>query len=35
MGRIGDRMAALRARGERALVPFITAGDPISASPRR
>jgi len=28
MGRIGDRMAALRARGERALVPFITAGDP-------
>ena len=28
MGSIGDRMAALRARGERALVPFITAGDP-------
>lgn len=28
MGRIGDRLAAVRARGERALVPFITAGDP-------
>jgi tryptophan synthase alpha chain len=28
MGRIGERMAALRARGERALVPFMTAGDP-------
>ena len=28
MGRIGDRLAELRARGECALVPFITAGDP-------
>jgi tryptophan synthase alpha chain len=28
MSRIGDRLAALRARGERALVPFVTAGDP-------
>jgi tryptophan synthase alpha chain len=28
MGRIAERFAALRARGERALVPFVTAGDP-------
>ena len=28
MGRLGERFAALRARGERALVPFVTAGDP-------
>jgi tryptophan synthase alpha chain len=28
MSRIGDRFAALRGRGERALVPFVTAGDP-------
>lgn len=28
MGRIGERLAALRARGEHALVPFVTAGDP-------
>jgi tryptophan synthase alpha chain len=28
MGRIGDRFAELRERGERALVTFITAGDP-------
>jgi tryptophan synthase alpha chain len=28
MGRISERFAALRARGERALVPFVTAGDP-------
>jgi tryptophan synthase alpha chain len=28
MGRIGERFAALRGRGERALVPFVTAGDP-------
>jgi tryptophan synthase alpha chain len=28
MGRIGERFGALRARGERALVPFVTAGDP-------
>jgi tryptophan synthase alpha chain len=28
MGRIGDCFAALRDRGERALIPFLTAGDP-------
>jgi len=28
MGRIGERFAALRRRGEKALVPFVTAGDP-------
>jgi tryptophan synthase alpha chain len=28
MGRISERFAALRARGERALIPFVTAGDP-------
>lgn len=28
MGRIGERFARLRERGERALVPFVTAGDP-------
>lgn len=28
VGRIGRRFAQLRARGERALVPFLTAGDP-------
>jgi tryptophan synthase alpha chain len=28
MGRISERFAALRERGERALVPFVTAGDP-------
>ena len=28
MSRIDDRFEALRARGERALVPFLTAGDP-------
>ena len=28
MGRITERFAALRARDERALVPFVTAGDP-------
>jgi tryptophan synthase alpha chain len=28
MGRLGERFAALRERGERALIPFITAGDP-------
>jgi tryptophan synthase alpha chain len=28
MGRLGERLAALRARGEKALIPFITAGDP-------
>ena len=28
MGRIGESFAALRGRGERALVPFVTAGDP-------
>lgn len=28
MGRIGERFRSLRARGEGALIPFITAGDP-------
>lgn len=28
MGRITEKFAALRERGERALVPFVTAGDP-------
>ena len=28
MGRISDRFATLRARGEKALIPFVTAGDP-------
>jgi tryptophan synthase alpha chain len=28
MSRIAGRFAALRARGERALIPFVTAGDP-------
>lgn len=28
MGRIGQRFEALRARGETALVPFVSAGDP-------
>lgn len=28
VGRLGQRFAALRARGERALIPFVTAGDP-------
>lgn len=32
MGRIGERFAALRARGERALVPFVTGGDPDLAT---
>jgi tryptophan synthase alpha chain len=32
MSRISERFAALRARGERALVPFVTAGDPDLAT---
>lgn len=28
MGRIADRFETLRARGEKALIPFLTAGDP-------
>lgn len=28
MGRIGDRLRELRSRNERALLPFVTAGDP-------
>ena len=28
MSRIAERFAVLRERGERALVPFVTAGDP-------
>jgi len=30
MSRIGDRFVALRANGRRALIPYITAGDPES-----
>ena len=32
MGRLSERFDALRARGERALVPFVTAGDPDLAT---
>ena len=32
MGRLGERFAALRERGEKALVPFVTAGDPDLAT---
>ena len=32
MGRLGERFAALRARGEGALVPFLSAGDPDLAT---
>jgi tryptophan synthase alpha chain len=32
MGRIGERFRALRARRQRALVPFVTAGDPDLAT---
>ncbi len=32
MGRIAERFAALRERGEGALVPFVTAGDPELAT---
>ncbi len=32
MGRIGERFAALRERGEPALIPFVTAGDPDLAT---
>lgn len=32
MGRIRERFAALRARNERALIPFVTAGDPDLAT---
>jgi len=28
VSRIAERLAALRARGEKALIPFVTAGDP-------
>lgn len=35
MGRLSDRMADLRARGEVALVPFVTAGDPDLATTER
>jgi tryptophan synthase alpha chain len=31
MSRISDRFAELRARGEKALIPFVTAGDPSLA----
>lgn len=32
MGRLGERFAALRERDERALIPFVTAGDPDLAT---
>ena len=32
MSRLADRFAALRARGHRALIPFVTAGDPDLAA---
>lgn len=32
MGRLSERFEELRARGERALIPFLTAGDPDLAS---
>jgi tryptophan synthase alpha chain len=32
MGRLGERFQQLRSRGERALVPFVTAGDPDLAT---
>jgi tryptophan synthase alpha chain len=32
MGRLAERLAALRERGEGALIPFITAGDPDLAT---
>jgi tryptophan synthase alpha chain len=32
MGRIGERFRLLRSRGERALMPFVTAGDPDLAT---
>jgi tryptophan synthase alpha chain len=35
MGRLGEGFAALRERGERALIPFITAGDPDLATTER
>ncbi len=32
MSRLADRFATLRARGEKALIPFVTAGDPDLAT---
>ena len=32
MSRLADRFAELRARGEKALIPFVTAGDPSLAA---
>jgi tryptophan synthase alpha chain len=32
MSRLSERFAALRARGEKALIPFVTAGDPDLAT---
>ena len=32
MSRIADRFRDLRARGEKALIPFVTAGDPDLAT---
>ncbi|MHC4251490.1 MAG: tryptophan synthase subunit alpha, partial [Planctomycetota bacterium] len=34
MGRLGDHMTALRERGEKAFVPYITSGDPSMARTR-
>jgi len=34
VGRLGDHMAALRERGEKAFVPYITSGDPSMARTR-
>jgi len=35
MSRLDETFARLRARGERALVPYFTAGDPSLADTRR
>src|SRR5438132_5607317 len=35
MSRLGETFAVLRARGERALIPYFTAGDPSLADTRR
>ena len=35
MSRITDRFGALRARGEKALIPYIMAGDPDLETTRR
>ena len=35
MSRLAETFATLRARGERALIPYFTAGDPSLADTRR